>query len=152
MARKWTRLYFGKYKGKTLPWIIFHDPDYFFWACEEGVFENKDRLHEEAEELYRKSQSIKIPGDKSNKYVMEYTFSSRGGSFRVLEKVPRTQEIHARSTRREVIDFREVKGPYDKQAYKLFIPSVKYILFGDRSHKMTEKRCQSFFNKKDNFI
>ena len=28
----WTQLTNTKHKGKTLPQVIFNDPDYFFWA------------------------------------------------------------------------------------------------------------------------
>jgi hypothetical protein len=28
----WSVLDFGKHKGRTLPWVMFHDPDWFFWA------------------------------------------------------------------------------------------------------------------------
>jgi len=34
----WSILPFGKHKGKTLPQIVFTDPDWFFWAMEENVF------------------------------------------------------------------------------------------------------------------
>jgi hypothetical protein len=28
----WTIVDFSKHKGKSLPQIILHDPDWFFWA------------------------------------------------------------------------------------------------------------------------
>jgi hypothetical protein len=28
----WSKLYFGKHVGKSLPQILFYDPDYFFWG------------------------------------------------------------------------------------------------------------------------
>ena len=58
----WTKLWFGKkHKGKTLPQIMFKDPDWFFWAIEKGVFKNKGKLGEEAWEIYQKARKIKIP-------------------------------------------------------------------------------------------
>jgi hypothetical protein len=38
MARVWIPLWFGKHKGKTLPQVVFADPDYFFWAIEKRKF------------------------------------------------------------------------------------------------------------------
>jgi len=36
----WSTLPFGKHKGKTLPQIVFADPDWFFWAeCVQGTIE-----------------------------------------------------------------------------------------------------------------
>ncbi len=37
--RNWTRLRFGKHKGKTLLQVIFTDPSYFFWFFDEWVRE-----------------------------------------------------------------------------------------------------------------
>jgi hypothetical protein len=34
----WSTLNFGKHAGKTLPQIVFADPDWFFWAIETNVF------------------------------------------------------------------------------------------------------------------
>ena len=33
----YTELNFGKYRGHTLPWIVFHDPSWFFWAYSKGI-------------------------------------------------------------------------------------------------------------------
>jgi len=41
---RWSTLKSGKYEGKTLPQVLFKDPDYFFWAIEEGVFDNDDNF------------------------------------------------------------------------------------------------------------
>jgi len=46
---KWTELDFGRYRGKTLPQVLFTDPDWFLWAVEEGAFRSKPGLAEEAE-------------------------------------------------------------------------------------------------------
>ncbi len=38
----WTELPFGKHKGKTLPQVVFSDPDWFYWAVEKNIFKSKD--------------------------------------------------------------------------------------------------------------
>lgn len=41
-AMPWSVVNFGpKFKGKTLPQIIFDDPDWFFWGIEKDIFSNK---------------------------------------------------------------------------------------------------------------
>ena len=55
----WSKLYFGKHAGKSLPQILFYDPDYFFWSIEKKVF--KDRLAVEADKLTRMVRHIRIP-------------------------------------------------------------------------------------------
>ncbi len=44
----WSVVDFGKHQGKTLPQIVFIDPDWFFWAIEESVFSTKGSLRDEA--------------------------------------------------------------------------------------------------------
>jgi len=34
----WSILKFGKHKGRTLPQVLFQDPDWFFWAVENDKF------------------------------------------------------------------------------------------------------------------
>jgi hypothetical protein len=55
----WSTLAFGKHKGKTLPQIVFTDPDWFFWAIEENVF--KGPLRREAERIDARARAIRIP-------------------------------------------------------------------------------------------
>ena len=70
----WTPLKFGKHRGLTLPQVLFTDPDYFFWAYNEGVFRGK-QVELEANDIYRKSISIKIPQNGATRMVVEYTVS-----------------------------------------------------------------------------
>lgn len=156
MAREWTPLNFGKHKGKTLPWVVFHDPDWFYWACEDGIFEDKGTLKKEARVVYKRSRSIKIPQTKSERQVAEYGFNDRKERFVNLEIVPDSRPPHAGSTqvfRLPVIDLsvpRDARS-YDKLGYRILLKAVKFILFRDPEYRMTEKRCGRFFNKKSNF-
>src|SRR5215469_13442206 len=34
--RAWRLMPFGKYAGRTLPQLLFKDPDYFFWLLQKG--------------------------------------------------------------------------------------------------------------------
>jgi hypothetical protein len=49
--RVWRRMPFGRYRGLTLPQVLFVDPDYTFWV--RGVL--KGSLATEAEELVQKA-------------------------------------------------------------------------------------------------
>ena len=70
----WSVLKFGKYKGKSLPQVVFTDPDWFFWAYKRSVFRNKGRLEPESDEINKKACSIRIPRPDHKKYVVEYYF------------------------------------------------------------------------------
>jgi hypothetical protein len=55
----WTILTFGRHRGKTLPQVILSDPDWFFWAVDNDVFQGA--LATEAVDLEQKATAIKIP-------------------------------------------------------------------------------------------
>jgi hypothetical protein len=64
----WTTLSFGRHEGKTLPQIIFDDPDWFFWVLP-GLY---GPLKTEADDLARKASKIKIPRKNLSKWCVEY--------------------------------------------------------------------------------
>lgn len=153
----WTPLFFGKHKGKTLPQVIFCDPDWFFWAYEDGAFNEKGHLTEEAEEIYRKATSIKIPHSNDEQKVVEYFIHPDYKKFAAFEIVPKSKPSHngkSPTIRSSVIDFRIVRkiSKYDKLGGNLFISQVKHNLFGNSNYRMTKKRCEEFFNNDNNFV
>lgn len=152
----WTEVHFGKHKGKTLPQIIFSDPDYFFWAYEKGLFTGY--LLEEAEEVYRKATSIRIPQPQTGeKLVVEYAINPPSGSFYDFKIVPKSRSLHKGSTstfRDNKIDMnipREMKK-YDKMGYKLFLKYLKINIFRNGNYRFTKKNCEDFFANDKNFI
>ena len=66
----WSKLYFEKHVGRSLPQILFSDPDYFFWGIEKKIF--KDRLAMEADKLARMVRHIKIPKPDPANWCVEY--------------------------------------------------------------------------------
>jgi len=120
-------------KGKTLPQIVFEDPDWFFWALEKGAF--KGDLATQAQEVGRKAQNIKIPGNEKGELVAEYLIQAPTGKFSDLEVVPRSRPPHeggspAFSKNRIDLGFvRQIKS-YDKMGGKLLVGCVKHIVFG----------------------
>lgn len=151
----WTILTFGKHEGKTLPQVIFSDPDWFFWAIDKEIF--KGSLASEARELDRKARNIKLPQkNKKERMVAEYAIHPSTRSFGHMELVPESRPHHVGSTptfRKDVIDLstpREMAN-YDKLVCSILIHSVKYYLFGNRSARMTRKRCEEFFENDENF-
>lgn len=152
----WSSLKFGKYKGKSLPQVIFIDPDWFFWAMENNIFEGKGMILGEAQELYRKSKSIHIPQKGSDRLVAEYAIHPPTKKFGHMELVPESRPKHEGSTqtfRSNVINLsipRQI-SPYDKLGCKHLLKNVKYCLFGNKSIKMTKTRCEEFFENDDNF-
>jgi hypothetical protein len=153
----WTTLPFRKYHDKTLPQVVFQDPDWFFWAYETKLFENKGSLREEAEEIYRKATSIKIPQTGTERLVAEYAICHDTGKFLDVELVPETRSEHVGSTateRRNVFDLSVPRqhSHYDKRGCKRLVSSLKRYLFHDRKFRLTKQRCENFFNDDSNFV
>jgi len=150
----WSMVNFGKHKGKSLPQVIFQDPDWFFSAYEEGIFEGP--LRQEAEDIYRKATSIRIPQPGLKTLVAEYGPSPFNGSFVDLELVPQNQPHHADGTltfRMEVIDLGAPRNfkQYRKIGCKVLLPKIKFYLFGNSGYRLTKKRCEEFFKENNNF-
>lgn len=153
----WTELRFGKHRGKTLPQVIFSDPDWFFWAMEKRIFEDK-QLQNEAQDIAKKATNIRIPQKGSKKLVVKYILSYNG-RFSDFILVPEDEtelmlDESTRSYKLEKIDFsfpREVKG-YDKLGYAKFIRVLKFHFFGKSNYQMTKKRCEEFFENEEIFL
>ncbi|MFQ6076685.1 MAG: hypothetical protein ACE5Z5_11215 [Candidatus Bathyarchaeia archaeon] len=153
----WTPLWFGKHRGKTLPQVLFSDPDWFFWAVENNVFEDKGVLAKEAEEIDFKARHIRIPNEEGEDLVAEYLIHPSTGKFGDMNVVLRSQPLHEGASpahRKDVIDlsFPRQIAPYDKLGCKNLLSSVKYYLFGCSSYRMTRTRCEAFFDDDTKFV
>jgi len=151
----WTEVKKGKYNGKTIPQIIFSDPDYFFWAYENNFF--KGKLLEEAKEVYSKATSIKIPQPQNGeKLVVEYAFMPSSGTFCDFKLVPSSRPQHTGSTptfRNDVIDMSipRQRKEYDKIGYDIFLKRLKFYVFRNSKYRFIKKNCEDFFDNHNNF-
>ena len=73
--RAWLPMPFGKYEGRTLPQVLFKDPDYFFWFLREGAL--KRALAIQAKQLAKKACRIRIPREPAEAFVVDYFFQLR---------------------------------------------------------------------------
>lgn len=136
---------FGKYEGKTLPQILFSDPDWFFWAIEKNALSRNPFLRREGQEIDSKVRAIRIP--KAD-YIAHYLFDRAGGKISDLELIPRDRPTPSSWTLTEVIDLSLPRqfAKYDKTGYKNLMRSLKYILFGDEKCALTKELCEDFFS------
>lgn len=152
----WSKVYFGKHEGKTLPQILCSDPDWFFWAMENNVFKNKGVLLSEAKDLYKKARSIKIPDNDNKELEVEYVFHQPTGKFSHFDIVPKGMPAHdgsSQTLRLKLIDMsvpRQIAA-YDKLGCKHLLLSLKFHLFESKSARLTKKRCEEFFSDESNF-
>ena len=153
----WTVLLFGKHKSKTLPQVLFADPDWFFWALEKRVFEGKGKLEQEAKILARRARRIRIPGNgDGERYEAEYITHPPTGTFSKVVMVPASRPEHQGSSSVFRARYFDLSVPrsistYDKQGYASMVRSFKFYLFGASSYRMTRKRSEEFFSDPSNF-
>lgn len=150
----WTPLKFSKHKGKTLPQVMFLDPDWFFYLWYKGGFDNNSYYHDQAMAIYAKATSIRIPQNKQEMIEVEYNFHD--GKSIGFDLVPASRPQHHGSTQTIRSDHIDMSIPhnvanYDKLGYKLFLRSLKLYFFSNASMHMTRDRCEEFFKDDTKF-
>ncbi len=148
----WSKVNLKRFKDKTLPEIVWHDPDYFFWGIANNVF--KGPLSREATEIDYKARNIKIPQEEGrDKMVAQYNIHRPTGKFGDMEIVEESEYQYKHSIRRDTIDLsvpREIY-PKDKFGNKMMIKQVQKILF-KKDIQLTKAFCEEFFDNNDNFV
>ena len=151
---KWSALTFGKHEGKTLPQVMFIDPDWFYHGLEKGYF--KGSLFLQAREIHRKSRAIRVPRRDGEKRFVEYIIDRGCEKFATLRVIICDAENCRPVTKNMILEVIDMRVPrefarYDKTGYHNFLFAMKVILFGDPSYKMTKRRCEEFFGNDENF-
>jgi len=150
---EWSILTFGKHEGKTLPQVVLEDPDWFFIAYERGEFTRQ--LLPEANRIFEKATSIKVPSTGEKRMVAEYSIDPFTRKFSVIEVVPESDPFNPESIwsfRKKVIDFTAARNILfsDTTAGERIALQVKNLLFGKDAELMREL-CETFFNDEANF-
>ena len=156
----WTELSFGQYQGKTLPQILFSDPDYFFHLYEksEGFWRSpQPTLAEEAKTVCDRATHIRIPGNENRRLVAEYIYDPRTRKFDHLDIIEAGDvnfDGYGATFRLPYLSLSVAHHlcPYDKLGSKRLVRQVKSIIFIKANLKMTRRRCEEFFEDETNFF
>jgi hypothetical protein len=155
-AMPWKPVSFGKHRGKTLPQILFKDPDWFFWALEEDVFRGK---HPEREitDIAQKAQNIAPKEGTPESMLVQYTIHPIVEKLADVDLVPHSRPAHEGSSptqRKHCFDlsFGRELANYDKTGADIIIRAIKFHYFGDCGYRMTKARCEAFFDEPSNFF
>jgi hypothetical protein len=153
----WNKLNFGKHIDKTLPQVMFSDPDWFFWAWKNSVFDKHAVLKSQASDIYNKATKIQIPASCGSNMEVEYYIHHPTGKFSHFDIVPEYQPKHVGSSPAFRASFIDMSVPrqiatYDKLGCKHLVSSLKHYCFGSKSARMTKDRCEQFFDEPANFI
>lgn len=151
----WSEVSIGKWrnKSKTLPQILVADPDWFFWAIEENIFQTNHYLKKEAQTLNLRARSIIVPEKYAPKDTISYKLMP-DGKFAGIELIPSTQPRHIGSSteiRTKNLDLSKPRSikKYDKLGSKLIMKSFKYYWFENKS--FSRNKVESFFSNYENF-
>jgi len=148
-----TNVTFGKHKGKSLPQVLFHDPDWFFWAIEKDIFDRHPGLLVEAIELNFKARNIKIPKANPEEWLVRYlAIDGKFADFDIIK--PDWPDVYDDTFRYDRIDLsvpRRLKG-YDKLGCRMMIKKLKRLFFGIKNVRRTRQRCEAFFDNRNNFL
>jgi hypothetical protein len=149
----WLIINFGKHEGKSLPQILLCDPDWFFWAVENGVFKKRLNLLFEAKRLTVMAKHIKIPRPDPEKWYIRYVIT-RDGKFLTFEIVETVEYVDPDVILHDHLDlsFPRLLKTYDKLGYKLFLRAFRYYFLGSERAPLTKKRCEEFFEDRSNFL
>ena len=150
----WSILTFGKHKGKTLPQVALEDPDWFFIAYERGEFTRR-KLLSEANEMFEKATSIKVPYAEGERRVAEYSVDPFTRKFLTVKIVPQSHPFGLESVwkfRKRVIDLTVPRNLLfiDTTGGERIALQVKDLLFG-KDIELTRETCEGFFNDEANF-
>jgi hypothetical protein len=153
MHQIWNPITFGRHKDRTLPSLVFHDPGYFFWGCEEAIF--RGSLLGQAVGVHRRATAVRIPSRFGSNVAVEYIVAH--GKFEGLNIVPANMVQDgggSSSFVKPVIDMSVPRAldAYDKGGMKMLVRDLKEICFGDASYRMSAERSAGFFEDDTNFV
>ena len=153
----WSIISFGKkHKGKSLPEVILHDPDWFFWAVEAHYFRKHPDLQAEARDLSYKACNIKIPRANPQEWRIRYV-TTRDGKFADFEIIdaatPLSHDLPTmwRHVHLDLAVPRSLKR-YDKLGYKLLLKRFRHHFLGSTRTPLTKRWCEDFFANSNNFL
>ena len=154
----WSVIGFSKnHSEKTLPQIMFSDPDWFFWSMSNVDWSKKSRkLQEEIELINHRCRNIKIPNNADRSLEIEYLIHPPTKKFGGFSVVPKERPIHRGSSpayRNSKLDlsFPKQFASYDKSGYKHFLDNFKFYIGGNSKLRFTKEYCENFYSNPDNF-
>lgn len=149
----WTVLTFDEHEGKTLPYVIFTDPGWFFWNIEKRTFKGRGGLETQAKELNYKVRHIRIP--KRDRKT-DHCFHHFGRTRVCISLVPKDYGFYkglSQDKEQEIFNLSclEESYHYSKFQYNILVFSAKMIMFGKMHMHMSEQYYEKFFENDNNF-
>ena len=150
----WTDLTFGKYKGLTLPQVLFRDVSWFFWLATRPLF---GVVAYEVHALLPKAKRIVVPQGTGDRLGVEYLVDQGSGVLAGVQFVPAGMTREMGGSPSLILPHIDLGVPFrlarrDKTGGKIIIDFLKNAYFGSTRHKMTRERCAEFFDDPSHFL
>ena len=156
-------LNFGQYNGRSLEWVVFHDPCHIMWIVKKGIHLDQSKFSHEArirlEELVKRGSHLRIPG-----YCPWCNERDITRIFLTFNRKRKIVNIHFDCNRCKPggSSFSQVYTPslflLSNREYnsdieiKFFVSAVKKVYFGNTSVRLTQERLEEFFDDPYNFV
>lgn len=152
----WFTLDFGRYAGKSLPQVMFTNPDWVFWAVENDVFKRYPSLLSQVKDIAMKATRIKVPQSGDEILVVEHYVHRPTKKYSHFNLVPISTPLHpgpSQAYRQDVIDlsFARQICPNDKTGNRNIVWSLKQAYSRDKPTRMNRERCDAFFSSSGHF-
>ena len=140
----WIRMPFGKYKRRSLVYILVRDPSYIYWLANEGE-DLSTRLRAQAVRLAELAATIRVPGRHR---VVEWYFDQTGQFVRLRNRArEKARSLRAR-WRTADIDLSllyKVGVAQDVHARKRLFEALGQIMFDEPF--VTDAAWENYFDK-----
>jgi hypothetical protein len=152
----WSKLNFGKHEGKTLPQVLYNDPDWFYWSIKMKIFTKRTFYHDDLSMLLTRSRKIRIPNNFDGNLVVDYFTDEQTGKFSYFRIVDSTRVPRSRTNPEMRLPVLDMLVPYrlaayDKGGYKEFKKCFRYYYFGSKTARASKEKIETFFADKSNF-
>jgi hypothetical protein len=147
----WTRLNFGKHASRILPQVVLLDPNWFFWAVSNGVFNGRLEFEAAADALALRARNIRIPKRQPKDWEVEYRWD-RDGRFLGFGFVKaKSVFYHPLFNRLPHLNLAYIRreSVHDIRNCRQLIRDFRYHYFGGLN--LTKARCEQFFENELNF-
>jgi hypothetical protein len=154
-------LTFGKHRGKSCEWLLFHDPGYVWWLEEQfhdkpGIFPPLVRRH--FKQLLQKASHLQVPGTCSicraepiQTMVLQSGLDGRLIDIEFTCATCAPPAGQGRAVGRPGFRTPDLFHEYDKAGGKRLVAAIKQAFFGNPSFRMTDDRIHAFFADAANF-
>jgi hypothetical protein len=154
-------LTFGKHRGKSFEWLLFHDPGYVWWLEEQfhdqsGIFPPLVSRH--FKHLLQKASHLQIPGTCSvcqaapvQAMVLQSGLDGRLIDVEFTCTTCAPPPGPGRAVGRPGFRTPDLFHDYDKAGGKRLVAAIKQAFFGSPAFRMTKARMHAFFGEAANF-